>query len=177
MSLSHTAVIANNLVTMIDTPGFFDPFDPDIGHVIKEMVRGTQLAGEGVHAVALVIDLDCRISSSLSLVLESLMQNSRLISSTFVLFTKALSWTGDNDDEQRQSIKTLLQDSDRCPDILSHLMKQVKQRFIMLESVEPMGTNYHNSKSLELIAMIKNIFDHNNHRTLTKDDLRGLKLY
>ena len=170
-SLSHTAFIANNLVTMIDTPSFLDPYYPDEGHFTKEIIRGTQLAGEGVHAVALVIDLKFRIDSAHAKMLEFLIQNSSLISSVFVLFTHAARFRfAYNDDEQRQWLKDHLQGFN-CQNILKRLMKQVKQRFITFESVEPIGTNCHNSKSLELIAMIKSIYDHNNHRTLTKDDL------
>ena len=163
--LSHSIVIADNFVTLIDTFGFMNnEYD-----CVKERVRNLLLAYGGVHAVALVLDPTNRIDMWISKLLRYVLQDSELISSTFVLLTN-VARIGRSDDEQRQQFMELQQGSDT----LKHFMKQVGQRFIMLESEMSMGTSYHDKKSLELVTMIRKIYSNNNHRILTAGGYRHL---
>ena len=100
------------------------------------MLKDVQLADEGVHAIALLINVSMRIKSQII----KFLGDSWLFSSTFVLFThaKPMEWSN-------QKIMELLQDP-HCSDF-KRLMQLIGCRFIMLESKNPvtMTANLMNS--------------------------------
>ena len=166
-SLAHTSVIAHKLVKVIDTLGFMTNTDNyDTFQTISELI---QLASEGVHAIALVYNVRHHFTADDTKFIEILLRKSWPFSLTFVLFAHA-KFMGHNDHKQKEKLMKAVQDP-QCPDPLKRLMKLVGWRIMMLETKDPMGTGYYDSKCCELIGMIKKIYNYNQ-IGLTIDDLR-----
>jgi len=155
---SHAAIttMLNYKVRIIDSPGFCDDHVTEEEHM-KELGRGIMFARQGVHAIGLVLAVDGRFTGAEATMLKEMEHFGELWPYMFILFTKAKA-QGDDDGAQRFNMTQTLSDP-RCPDSLKLLMRRVDNRFIMLESVAPMGGNYHQDKCIELIRMIKDIFE------------------
>ena len=155
---SHAAIttMLNYKVRMIDSPGFCDDHVTEEEHM-KELGRGIMFRRQGIHAIGLVLAADGCFTGAEATMLKEMEHFGELWPYMLILFTKAKA-QGDDDDAQRHNVMQTLSDP-RCPDSLKPLMRCVDIRYIMLESVAPMGGNYHQDKSIELIRMIKDIFE------------------
>ena len=140
---------------IIDSPGFCDDHVTDEEHM-KELGHGVMLAREGVHAIGLVLRADNRFTGAEATMLKEMENFGELWPYIFILFTRAKS-LGADDGTQRYQIKEFLRNP-RCPDSLKMLMSRVNNRYIMLESVDPMGDSYHQIKCAELIGKVQEIF-------------------
>ena len=158
---SHICVIAHKQVRLIDTPGLFECHHD---HCVKEILKHVQLSNEGIHAIALVFNLTTRLGS-----FEIIIDDSWPFSSTFVLFTHA----GVTENSDQEVIKLLLHPN--CPNQFKRLMQKVNWRYMVLESIYPTGPSYHDSKSHELIEMIRKIFN-DSQRALTVKDFNEVSL-
>ncbi|XP_065888141.1 uncharacterized protein [Dysidea avara] len=154
---SHAAITTLGQYTarIIDSPGFCDDHVSDEEHM-KELGHGVMLAREGVHAIGLVLRADNRFTGAEATMLREMENFGELWPYIFILFTRARQ-LGADDGTQRYQIKEFLRNP-RCPDSLKVLMRRVNDRYIMLESVDSMGDDYHQIKCAELVGKVQQIF-------------------
>ena len=127
----------------------------------KELAEAIKAMPDGVDAVGFVINLQNGIKNGDIKLLETLLTLKKMIPHTFIIFTHA-KVLGKTEKEQEQKIKETLSNADECPDILHKALSNINNRFMLLESVEPMGEDYHERKSQQLLSFILEIICENN---------------
>jgi len=126
-------------VTLIDTPGFCD-INITTSHSYGEMVHVIILAREGVHAFAFVLDVTSRFSKTHVAALQDFQKFGEVAPYTFVIFTKAKQ-LADDEKGQQLIIAEILSDSE-CPEALKEFMQSINYRYMLLESVDPVTSDY-----------------------------------
>ena len=170
---SHSKVLQGREIKIIDTPGFCeDSKDDEVN--IKELGKAVALAKTGVHAIALVINVSHRFTSSQVTLLKELELLDDLWSFMFVIFSAAKSY-GDTDEEQRERIKKIY-DGPRCPEDFKKVLDRVGKRFMMLESTET-NQDYRAAKLKEFLKLVDGIY-HTNQKIYSNKLLeRAIKMY
>ena len=173
VSAAATAIIAQESVQIIDTPGFMDALSPETFD-FKELAHALVLARNGVHAFGLLIDVSKRYDQKMaSSIKELLLGFKEIIPYIFVLFTKA----GDLQDEQlqitmkdeqalRAEIEKMLCDP-KCPPQLLKLLQLTDWKYMTLETKHyNKQSDYSECKCNELVAHINRIQENNGRKTL-----------
>ena len=173
---SPSKVLQGREIKIIDTPGFCEDSEDDETN-IKELGKAVVLAKTGVHAIALVINVQPvshRFTSSQVALLKELELLDNLWSFMFIIFSAAKSY-GATDEEQRKRIKTIY-DSPKCPEDFKKLLDRVEKRFMMLESTET-NQDYRDAKLKEFLNMVDGIY-HTNKRLYSNELFeQAIKMY
>ena len=165
---ASTAVICGKTVKIIDTPGFFDGFKSTEEN-FKELSRALTLAKDGFHAVAFVMNFNHFIVTHTE-ALSQILNFKGIKPYLFVLLTHTENEGITKEASDKYIEQCLL--SPKCPQGLKDLMREVKNRVIMLESVVPVDQNYQMLKSKQLIEMVESIFKSNKNKIYNNGVLR-----
>ena len=92
--------------------------------------------------------------------LQMLLETEDMLPYAFLVFTNAIA-LGNNEKEQQQRIEETLKDENECPKILSSVLSKIDNRYILLESVDEMGEGYYETKSQELLDILRRIMNKN----------------
>ncbi|XP_065888142.1 uncharacterized protein [Dysidea avara] len=141
-------------LTIIDTVGFSDDLGPLENH-LDQICHALDVCKGGIDAVIFAIKSTERFTTSISTVLTEMYQISDLWDHCFVAFTSAKG-LGNTESEQVHKILSNLAHP-RCPESLKTLLNKVQQRYILVESKDDMGDNYHATKMGQLFQMVSNI--------------------
>ena len=158
-SKSFTAIIGGKCIKLIDTPGFLDPSSPSSEEEFSAFAEA--IVDNGINAVGLVINLRTRITNEDRTLLEKLLEVEEMIPYTFLIFTHAKSY-GYTSTEQQNNFEKNLFDTADSPKNLQCLISRAKNRFMLIESVEPMEEGYHDKKSQELLQILQSILNETN---------------
>jgi len=150
----ETRTIQGVDLTIIDTVGFSDDLGPLENH-LEQICHALDVCDGGIDAVIFAIKSTERFTTSISTVLTEMYQISDLWDHCFVAFTNAKG-LGNTDAEQVSQIQMNLANP-RCPGSLKTLLNKVQQRYIVVESKDDMGHNYHTTKMSQILQMINNI--------------------
>ena len=176
-SAAETAIIAQQSVQIIDTPGFMDAMLPDKIDTY-ELTHALILARNGVHAFGIVIDASKRFDQSYALSLQELLSSfgKKIIRYVFVLFTHAASLgdkkeqlqvTGKDEKLLKAKIEKMLA-SPGCPPQLLQLLQLTNNQYMILETqCYNEQSDYHEKKCNELIVMINQVQEKNERKPLT----------
>ena len=168
-SAAETAIVAQQSVQIIDTPGFMDAMLPEKLKVsVKEIAYALVLARNGVHAIGIVIDVSERLDKSRVQGIEDLLSSFKktIVPYIFVLFTKAGCIqknviTKNDEHVLRAEIEKMLADP-TCPSQLLQLLQLTNYQYMTLETESyDKQSDYRESKCNELIAHINQIKEKN----------------
>lgn len=153
---SCTKNVGGKSIKVIDTPGFLDPCSLSSDQEFIGLASAIMDMPNGIDAVGLVISLKYRISTEDRALLGKLLTMKDMIPHTFLIFThpKELAKT---DQDQRQKLKELLEDTKTCPQILRDVLDATEYRYMLLEAVDTEEQEYHDTKSQELLEILQNI--------------------
>jgi len=170
---THDTVLNGRKVQIIDTPGFCEA-DRGIEESFTELCKAIIYAKFGVHAIALVINVSQRFTSSQVTFLKEIENFGGLWPFVFVVFSAARKY-GPTDSEQREKVLKLY-DNPKSPEEFKTLLDRVDKRFIMLESTDKSHA-YRNAKITEFLQMVDGIYSKN--QKLYSNHLfeRAIKLY
>ena len=136
---------------IVDTVGFSD--DPSLQeHHLDQIGSALDLFSNGIDAIIFVIKSTERFSVDISIILTGL-GNADIWDHCFVAFTNSKE-LANTESGQISKIKQMLANPS-CPESLTSLMKIVNNRYMVVESLLPMGDDYHMNKMNEIIKMIK----------------------
>ena len=172
-SHSHTTVLNNKEVEIIDTPGFCED-GMDEEQNIKELGKAVYLARNGVHAIALVVNASHRFTASQVTFLKEIELFGELWPFMFIIFSAAKNY-GATEEEQRKRIHDTY-DSPKCPENFKKLLDRVDKRFIMFESTEQ-NQSYRSTKLAEFFKMVDSIYYTNQRVYSNKLFQRAIELY
>ena len=134
---------------------------------MDEVGEALFLARKGVNAVGLAISAGTRYTKSNTTVINELSDlSSNLWPYTFVVFTNVDS-LGNTEEECQKKLKMNLAE-DRCPASLSKLLKNLNNRYILVDSTNK-TQEYHRSKIQELMEMINKIYKANDYSLYTNE--------
>ena len=156
-SASHSTMLNSRRVEIIDTPGFCED-SVSKEQSINELGKAIVLARNGLHAIAIVIKISHRFTSSQVAFLKEMELFDQLWPFMFIIFSAAKSY-GATDEEQRKAIYNTYS-SCKCPGQLKILLDKVGQRFMMLESTED-NQIYRTKKLEEFFEMVDRIYHAN----------------
>ena len=150
---SYTTVFNGRKVNIIDTPGFHIGSRED-EHIIEEIGRAIVLAGNGVHAIALVVGASQPFY--LQKIFEKLEFLDELWPFSFIIFSSAESY-GATDREQRETIHKIYESPRSHAKDFKKLLNKVEKRFMMLDSTET-NQDYRSTKLMEFYRMVDSIY-------------------
>ncbi|XP_065886639.1 GTPase IMAP family member 7-like [Dysidea avara] len=153
----ETRTIQGVDLTVIDTVGFSDDLGPLENH-LEQISQALDVCTGGINAVVFAIKASERFTTAISDVLTEMYQTSDLWDHCFVVFTNAKG-LGNTDAEQTSKVPKQLTD-ERCPESLKTLLDKVQQRYVVVESKDDMGDNYHATKMSQIFQMVNNIKQH-----------------
>ena len=153
-SASHSTMLNSRRVEIIDTPGFCED-GVSKEQSINELGKAIVLARNGLHAIAIVINVSHRFTSSQVTFLKEMELFDQLWPFMFIIFSAAKSY-GATDEEQRKVIHNTY-NSGKCPRHLKTLLDKVGKRFMMLESTED-NQIYRIKKRKEFLRMVDSIY-------------------
>ena len=137
---------------IVDTVGFSD--GPSLQeHHLDQIRSALDLFSNGINAVIFVIKSTEQFSVDISTILTGLQGMSDIWDHCFVVFTNSKE-LANTESGQLSKIKQMLANPS-CPESLTSLMKIVNNRYMVVESLLPMGDDYHMNKMNEIIKMIK----------------------
>ena len=151
---SYTTVLNGRKVNIIDTPGFHKDSSDD-EHIVEELEKAIVLAGNRVHAIALVVGASQPFTSS-QVALEKLEFLDELWPFVFIIFSSAKSYGG-TDEEQREAIHKIYDNPRSYAKDFKNLLDKVDKRFMMLESTET-NQDYRFIKVVEFFRMVDSIY-------------------
>ena len=151
---------------LIDTPGFCDDYETEEEHM-NEFGEALILASKGVNAICLVISAKDRYTTNETNTIKYMTEFPDLWPHMFILFTKAASLGADDEKQIKQLQENLKKE--RCPPALQDLVRKVRNRYIVIESVKPSSDPeaYYQQKTKELHAMITKLHEANDHKLYT----------
>ena len=147
------------VINIIDTPGFCDGF-MSTEENIHELGRAVVLAMNGVHAIALVINLSQRFTNTKAY--DEMEFLGGIWKFAFVIFTQAAAY-GPNEEAQLDRLQATLSNS-RCPTILKEVLSKVSNRYMLLECSQVNDEKYRIAKLDELIKMINIVLSNNDNK-------------
>ena len=140
--------------SIMDTVGFID--GPTLQeHHLNQMDNALKNFSGEINAVIFVIKSTERFSVDISTILTGLQEMSDIWDHCFVVFTNSKG-LANTESEQLTIIQQMLSHPS-CPESLTSLMKMVNNRYMVVESLLPMGDDYHMNKMNEMIEMIKHL--------------------
>ena len=169
-SAAETAIIAQQSIQIIDTPGFMDVLSSsDIN--VNELAHALVLSRNGIHAFGIVIDASTRFDKGINKALQELLSSfNDTIPYVFVLFTKVgclrneeeqLQITGKDEQALRAEIEMMLADP-ACPPRLNELLQLTNRQYMTLESkYYSKQSDYREIKCNELVALVQRIQEKN----------------
>ena len=165
-SAAATITLQGIRLKLIDTPGFCDDYETEEEHM-KEFGQALVLASKGVNAIGLVISAKDRYTTNETNTIKYMTEFPDLWPYMFIIFTKA-GPLGADDEMRMKKLQENLK-KDRCPQPLQDLVKKVRNRYIVIESVKPSSNPeaYYQHKTKELYAMIMKLHDANGHKLYT----------
>ena len=150
----QTKIIQGVNFSIIDTVGFSD--GPGLQeHHLGQISDALEIFSGGINAILFVIKCTERFTINASSILTNLQELSDIWDHCFVVFTNIRA-LGSTEQKQLCRIQQMLTDPS-CPESLTSLMRMVKNRYMVVESVIPMGGNYYLNKVDEMIKMIKQL--------------------
>lgn len=139
---------------IIDTVGFSD--GPGLQeHHLNQISDGLVSFCGGINAIVFVIKSTERFTINISTILTDLQEMSDVWDHCFVVFTN-IRGIASTESEQLGAVQQMLAHPS-CPESLTSLMRMVNNRYMVVESVIPMGDNYYTSKVNEMIKMIRHL--------------------
>ena len=139
---------------IIDTVGFSD--GPTLQeHHLDQIANALGNFSGGINAVIFVIKSTERFTVNISTILTGLQEMSDIWDHCFVVFTN-IRGLANTESEQLSKIQQMLTHP-RCPESLTSLIKMVSNRYMVVESVRPMGDDYHMNKVNEMIKMTERL--------------------
>ena len=172
-SSSHSAVVNGRVLKIIDTPGFCEDSKDDEKN-IQELGKAIVLARNGVHGIALVVNVSHRFTFSQVTFLKELDHLDDMWPFIFIVFTAAYCY-GVTDKDQRDQINKIYR-SPLCPVDFKSLLDKVGHRFMMLECTET-NEEYKATKLQEFFMMVDEIYSRNQRLYSNKLFKKALKLY
>ena len=151
---SHTGIIKGKHIKIIDTPGFLDSHSLTSTGELKALVEAIVDNPNRVNAIGFTINIQSRLTKEDINLLEKFILMKKMIPYTFLIFTHANRF-GNTVTQQNRRLEELLNDPLNCPAILPCLIKKIDNRFMMLESIEPMEEQYFDEKSDELLQILR----------------------
>lgn len=140
--------------TIIDTVGFSDC--PGLQeHHLNQISDALEVFSNGINAIVFVIKSTERFTINISTILTDLQEMSDIWDHCFVVFTN-IKGIASTESEQLCAIQQMLAHPS-CPESLVSLMRMVNNRYMVMESVSPMGDNYYTLKINEMMKMIKHL--------------------
>ena len=141
-------------ITIIDTVGFSG--GPGLQeHHLNQISDALEVFSDGINAIVFVIKSTERFTINISTILTDLQEMSDIWDHCFVAFTN-IKGIASTEAEQLYAIQHMLAHPS-CPESLTSLMRMVNNRYMVVESVSPMGDNYYTLKINEMIKMIKDL--------------------
>ena len=159
-AVSCTKIVGGKRLKVFETPGFLDPCALSHASEFKRLAKTIIDIPNGINAVALVISINHRITKEDTNLFEKLISMEEMLPYTFLILTHAKA-LGNTDKEQKEAIEKIIYSKENCPDILRTVLKNINNRFMLLESIESMEPEYHYNKSQELIQILQEIADKN----------------
>ena len=154
---SHSTELIGREVTIIDTPGFCED-GKDAEENLVELGKAISFARNGVHAIAVVVNVSDRFTSSQVAFLKEIELFDEFWPYTFIIFSRA-KICGTTEEQQRKYILETYKNP-KCPDHLKTLLDRVEKRFIVLESSEN-NQDYRKRKIKEFFDMVDRIYTTN----------------
>ena len=151
---SCTTVLNGRKVNIIDTPGFHKDSEDD-KYIVEELDKAIVSAGNGVHAIAIVVSALEPFTSS-QVTLEKLEFLDELWPFTFIIFSGAKSY-GATDGKQRETIYKIYGSPKSYAKDFKKLLDKVDKQFMMLESTET-SQDYRSTKLMEFFKMVDSIY-------------------
>lgn len=150
----RTKIIQGINFSIMDTIGFSDGSSLQDHHLTQISDALATFSG-GIHAILFVIKSTERFTINISTILTDLQELSDMWDHCFVVFTNVRG-IGRTEPEQLGAVQQMLADPS-CPESLTSLMRMVNHRYMIVESILPMGDNYYTEKMNEMIKIIKNL--------------------
>ena len=165
-SAAATITMQGKKIKLIDTPGFCDDHETEEEHM-QEFGQALVLASKGVNAIGLVISAKARYTSNEANTIEYMTEFPDMWPYMFIIFSNAGS-LGKTEQERDMQLKELLK-QERCPKSLIQLLDKVKNRYILVESVQKSSDPeaYYKAKAEEMHKMIMKLDEGNSHRLYT----------
>ena len=157
---SCTISVEGKCIKLVDTPGFLDPSSLTKVEEFMGLANAIINMPNGINAVGLVINVGNRFSAADEELLGRFLAVEEMIPYTFLILTHAKA-LGETDDEQKKVIQDTLEDPDKCPRILGNALSHINNRYMLLETVEPMEHMYRDKKSKELLEILQEITKQN----------------
>ena len=155
---SCTSTVAGKSIAMIDMPGFLGS---SLLKLDEESTKAITDIPNIINAICLVINIQNRITKEDVNLLDKLLTMEETIPYVFLVFTHA-KVLGNTDEEQKKAIENLLRNTQNCPKVVQSILRKINNRFMLLESVEPMEEQgYYDNKSHELLQILQEIRDQN----------------
>ena len=150
----QTKIIQGVNFSIIDTVGFSD--GPGLQeHHLSQISDALEIFCGGINAILFVIKSTERFTINVSSILTELQEMSDIWDHCFVVFTN-IRCLASSESEQLSRIQQMLAHPS-CPESLTSLMRMVNNRYMVVESVIPMGGNYYTNKVDEIIKMTKEL--------------------
>ena len=163
-----------NRVKLIDTPGFCDDHETEEQHM-QEFGQALVLASKGVNAIGLIISAKQRYTTNEANTIEYMTEFPDMWPYMFIIFSNAGS-LGTTEQERDLRLHNYLKQP-RCPKSLTELVHKVKNRYILVESVQKSSdpNAYYKTKIEEMHKMITTLNAANNHLLYTNALFRRAK--
>lgn len=153
VATSVITTIGGKSVELIDMPGVLDPGSIG-GHEYIDFVRGLIKIKSGFHVLCVVFSISNRLTTREHRQLKNLLcKYEHYLPYVVLLFTHG-KMLGDTEDKRKSELRDMLEEVEE----MTQILEKINNRYIILESVEPMEQGYHAYKSKELIGMIDTIF-------------------
>ena len=150
----RTKIIQGINFSIMDTVGFSD--GPGLQeHHLTQISNALEFFSDGINAIVFAIKSTERFTINISAILTDLQEMSDIWDHCFVVFTniRAIAST---ESEQLCAIQQMLAHPS-CPESLTSLIRMVNNRYMVVESVFPMGNDYYVLKISEIIKMITHL--------------------
>ena len=170
---SYSTVLNGRKVEIIDSPSFREDGENDEEN-IKELCNTVFLARNGVHAIALVVNVSQQFASLQVTLLNELELLGELWPFMFIIFSAAKHYE-DTDEKQREKIYEFYGNPE-CPENFKKLLNKVEKRFIMLECTET-SQDYRILKLMEFFKMVDSIYHTNERLYSNKLFKQAIELY
>ena len=176
--LSVTATSAEHLQTIsginfqfIDTPGFGDKISVDNDRV-AELGEALLYARDGVHAIAICINSRNRFTGTDGGLYSELKILGKCLDHAFVVCTHG-EVLGPTEQSQNANLTATLSD-ERCPPKMKELFSSVKNRYMIIESLNENG-KYYQQKLFELQNLVERIHSENQGECYTNELFKRMK--
>ena len=157
---SGVAIIEGKHIELVDTPGLLDPCSVEHDSERLDFARSLISMTSGFHMLGLVFNVTKRAERGEDKIFKNLLSTYKDYLPYVVLIFTHGKHLGDTEDKQKSVVAGMIKEVNEKQknSNLNQLLKKINHRYIILESVKPMGKGYHAKKSKELVEMIDTIF-------------------